>query len=153
MSDELSEIRQLLARYCHRVDRGEPSQVAELFATDATLLPKYDGDYRLEGRAAIQSWYAFYTDNFKSGVRHLKHLIHSIDIDVNGNDAEGVCYLTAYMISKADGKVYQAQGTYFDSFSKQTGQWLFARREINVEFLTECGDAIERLEPLGFDPN
>ena len=153
MSNDLNEIRQLLARYCHRVDRGEPIEVAELFASDAVLLPKYDGDYRLQGREAILSWYTYYNDNFKSGVRHLKHLIHSIDIDVNGNTAEGVCYLTAYMISKADDKAYQAQGTYFDRFSKQDGEWLFAQREINVEFLTECGEAIERLEPLGFNPS
>ncbi|MGR8947655.1 MAG: nuclear transport factor 2 family protein [Gammaproteobacteria bacterium] len=151
MSSDQTAINQLLASYCHRVDRGEPAQVAELFAADAVLLPRYDGNYRVEGREAIQSWYTFYNDNFKSGVRHLKHLIHSVALDIDGDQATGVCYLTAYLISKADGLVYQVQGTYFDKFVKVGGSWLFRQREINVEFMTECGPAIERLEPLGFD--
>ncbi|MEM7469482.1 MAG: nuclear transport factor 2 family protein [Pseudomonadota bacterium] len=147
-----NEITNLLGKYCHLVDRGQPQEVAQLFAEDAVLLPKYDGPYRVEGRDAIQGWYQFYTDNFKVGIRHLKHLIHSIviDVDDSGVKASGMCYLTAYLISNADGMAHQAQGTYFDTYVQQNGEWLFSQREINVEFLTDCGAPVEQLEPLGF---
>ena len=151
MSNDVVEIEQTLTAYCHRVDLGNADEVAELFASDALLLPKYDGEYRVEGRAAVREWYAYYHDNFRAGVKHLKHLIHSVSIEVDGDQATGVCYLTAYLISKEDGMAYQAQGTYFDQFVKIEGAWLIKQREINVEFLTQCGQPIEQLEPLGFE--
>ena len=151
MADDVTKIKQTLADYCHRVDRGTADEVAALFATNALLRPKYDGDYTVEGRDGIREWYAFYHDNFRTGVKHLKHLIHSISIDVNGDRAEGVCYLTAYLISNEDGLVYQVQGTYFDKYVQIRDDWLFQQREINVEFITQCGAPIESLEPLGFE--
>ena len=152
MTTDITQIKQTLAAYCHLVDRGEMAAVADLFAENAVLAPKYDGDYEVNGRAAIKGWYDYYEENFKSGVRHLKHLIHSISIEVDGESATGSCYLTAHLISKADGIAYQAQGTYVDKFIKTDGQWLFKRREIYVEFLTACGTPIEQMEPLGYQP-
>ncbi len=151
MNRDTTKIEQTLAAYCHLVDRGSAEDVAALFAQDALLLPKYDGDYRVEGRDEIREWYAFYHENFRAGVNHLKHLIHSISIKVDGSMAKGSCYLTAYLISKEDGIVYQAQGTYFDEFVQSGEDWLFQKREINVEFITQCGQPIESLEPLGFE--
>ena len=152
MSNDITSIKQTLASYCHLVDRGEPAAVAALFAEDAVLAPYYDGDYEVSGRPAIQGWYEYYEAHFKSGIRHLKHLIHSIAIEVDGNSASGSCYLTAYMISNADGLAYQAQGTYVDQYAKRNDQWLFKRREIYVEFVTACGTPIEHMEPLGYQP-
>ena len=152
MYNDITQIKQTLARYCHLVDQGQPAAVAALFSEDAVLAPKYDGDYEVSGRPAIQGWYEYYEANFKSGIRHLKHLIHSIAIDLDGDGASGSCYLTAYMISKADGLAYQAQGTYVDRYAKSNEQWLFKRREIYVEFVTACGTPIEHMEPLGYQP-
>ena len=150
MSTDITQIKQTLASYCHLVDRGEMGSVAALFTQDAVLAPQYDGDYEVHGRPAILGWYEFYEQYFKSGVRHLKQLIHSIAIEVAGDSATGSCYLTAYMISKADGLAYQAQGTYIDDFVKHSGRWLFKRREINVEFITLSGEPIEQMTPLGY---
>ena len=70
---------------------------------------------------------------------------------MDGDHAKGSCYLTAYLISKEDGIAYQAQGTYFDEYVRFGEDWLFRKREINVEFITQCGQPIESLEPLGFE--
>ena len=150
MSTDYAAIKQTLAAYCHRVDRGTADDVAALFAPDAVLKPYYDGEYDVNGRDAIRSWYAFYHEKLGGSVRHLKHLIHSIAIDLNGDRAASVCYLTAYFIMKEDNVAYQAQGTYNDTLVRVDDVWLFETRRIDVEFVTPLNNVIEAMEPMGF---
>ena len=103
MSGDITAIKQTLATYCHTVDRGTPEEVSMLFAEDAVLRPYYDGKYDVVGRSRIKDWYAYYNEHFASQIRHLKHLIHSMSIELDGNNATSVCYLTAYFISPEDG--------------------------------------------------
>jgi ketosteroid isomerase-like protein len=150
MGNDLAAIKQTLASYCHRVDRGTAEEVAALFARDAILSPYYDGKYDVHGREGIRGWYAFYHQTLGAGVKNLKHLIHSMMIDVDGDAASSVCYLTAYFISKEDNSAYQVQGTYHDTLVREGAQWLFQTRRIEVEFMTPLGAVIERMEPMGF---
>lgn len=150
MADDLADIKQTLANYCHKVDRGTADEVAELFAHDAILSPQYDGDYEVFGRDGIRGWYAFYHQTLRARVKNLKHLIQSVMIDVEGDVASSVCYLTAYYIAKKDNTAYQVQGTYHDTLVRHGGQWLFQTRRIDVEFITPLGAVIDRMEPLGF---
>ena len=150
MSNDVAVIKQTMASYCHCVDRGTADEVAVLFAKDAILNPVFDGGYEVYGRDAIRGWYAFYHQILRASVNHLKHLIHSILIDVDGEAASSVCYLTAYFVSKEDNAAYQVLGTYHDTFVKQDGQWLFQTRRIEVEFMTRLGDVIDRMKPMGF---
>jgi ketosteroid isomerase-like protein len=150
MSNDLAAINQTLASYCHRVDRGTADEVAALFAQDAILSPYYDGRYDVYGRDAIRSWYALYHQTLGASVKHLKHLIHSVMIDIDGDAASSVCYLTAYFIGKENNKAYQVQGTYYDTLIRQGQEWLFQNRRIEVEFLTPLGDVIDRMQPMGF---
>jgi ketosteroid isomerase-like protein len=150
MSNDVTAIKQTLATYCHRVDRGTADEIAALFAEDAILSPRYDGPYDVYGRDAIRSWYAFYHQTLGASVRHLKHLIHSIAIDVDGDAASSVCYLTAYFISKDDNTAYQVQGTYYDTLVRHPERWLFQNRRIEVEFMTPLGAVIDQMQPMGF---
>jgi hypothetical protein len=150
MSDPITEINQLLAAYCHRVDRGTPAEVAALFTAEAVLRPFYDGRYEVRGRQAIESWYAYYEAHFKSGVRHLKHMIMSPLIEVDGARANGVSYLLASAVGIANGEGFMATGTYHDEYIQQDGRWLFAVRQIEVEMMPTPTKAIEQFPPLGF---
>lgn len=153
MSNDVTKIKQVLATYCHRVDRVDPGsavEVAALFARDAVLMPYYDGKYDVHGREGIRGWYAFYHQTLNTKVRSLKHLIHSEMIDVDGDAASSVCYLTAYFISKEDNVAYQAQGTYHDTWVRTNGSWQFQTRRIEVEFITPLGTLINNMEPMGF---
>ncbi len=150
MSNDIAAIKQTMANYCHCVDRGTAEEVAALFAKDAILSPVFDGEYEVYGREGIRGWYAFYHQTLRAGVNHLKHLIHSMSIDVDGEAASSVCYLTAYFVSKEDKAAYQVLGTYHDTFVKQDDQWLFQTRRIEVEFMTKLGDVIDRMQPMGF---
>lgn len=150
MSNELAAIEQTLAAYCHRVDRGTADEVAELFAEDAILMPYYDGKYDVHGREGVRGWYAFYHQRMGATVTDLKHLITAASIDIDGDAASSVCYLTALFTMKEDNVVYQAQGTYFDTLVRFGNAWLFQTRRIEVDYLTRVGEAIDSMAPMGF---
>lgn len=150
MSADLIAIQQLLSAYCHRVDRGDAAEVAALFCPDGVLKPHYDGPYELVGREAVQSWYAFYHENFRAGVRHLKHMITSPLIEVDGDTGTGVAYLLATAVDRNNGQAFMVTGTYYDRYERNSGAWLFAERRIEVEAMTNAGEAIETFPPLNF---
>ena len=150
MSNDLALIKQTLARYCHRVDRGTAAEVAQLFTEDAVLRPYYDGQYECEGRAEIQGWYVHYHEHFRANIRHLKHMITSAMIDVDGDSASCMSYLIATFVSNEDDSGYYVTGTYTDQLVKIGGDWLFKDRTIEVEFMAPQTAAIEEFPPTGY---
>ena len=150
MSNDITMIKQTLAAYCHRVDRGTADEVAALFSQDGILQPYYDGNYECKGRDAVRDWYRFYHEKMGATVTNLKHLITSSEISLRGDQADAVTYLTAYFTSKEDGTAFQAQGTYFDVMTREKDQWLFHTRRIEVEFITPLGKVIAEMAPMGY---
>ena len=150
MSHDIIAIEQLIFAYCHRVDRGTPDEVAALFAPDAVLRPFYDGRYEVRGRDAVRSGYAYYERHFKSTVRHLKHMVMSPFIEVQGERATGVSYLLASALTISSGDAFIATGTYTDEYVHLDGQWLFKMRQIELEMMPTPSKAVERFTPLGF---
>lgn len=150
MPQAVIDISHTLAAYCHRVDRGTPAEVAALFAEDAVLRPFYDGPYECRGRSAIEAWYAHYEAHFKSGVRHLKHMIMSPLIEIDGQSATCVSYLLASAVRNDTGEGFFVTGTYHDELVSRDGRWLFASRQIDVEFMTPTVAVIEQFPPLNF---
>ncbi len=150
MPQDITRIKQLLANYCHRVDRGTPEEVAALFAEDGILRPRFDGPYEVRGRAAVRGWFAHYNQRLRDNTRHLKHMISSIAIDVAGNTATASCYLTVVSVSNADNRASLCFGTYTDRLIKVVDTWLFAERVIDTHFLVHSLDMIEKLPSLGY---
>lgn len=150
MSNDITLIKQLLAAYCHRVDRGTPEEVAALFATDAVLRPRFDGEYVVQGRAAVRDWYAHYNRSLRDNIRHLKHLISSISIEVEGARADACCYFTACFVNDSDGKAGLCFGTYTDVLTRVDGQWMFADRTIETHVVLPGLEAVEQFPSLGY---
>lgn len=150
MSQAIADIKQTLAAYCHRVDRGTPAEVAALFAEDGVLRPFYDGPYECRGRAAVEAWYAYYETHFKQGVRHLKHMITSSLIEVDGDSASSLSYLIASAVRNDSNEAFVVYGTYNDTMTRADGGWLFAARQIDVEYMTPAPTVTETFPPLGF---
>ncbi len=150
MSQEITAIEQLLANYCHRVDRGTAEEVAALYAADAVLRPLFDGDYVVNGRAGIRDWYAHYNRHLRDGLRHLKHMVHSAHIEVDGSRARSVCYFTACFVDAGSGKAGVCFGTYTDRLTLSAGQWLFAERQIETHILLPQLEALEKFPSIGF---
>ena len=150
MSTDIVAIEQLVYTYCHKVDRGTPAEVASLYAVDAVLRPFYDGRYEVRGRAAIESWYAWYEVHFKSTVRHLKHMVMSPMIELDGDRARGSLYLVASAVVIRNGMGFFTTGSYFDDYVRVDGRWLFATRRIELEMSPTPSPAVETVPPLRF---
>ena len=150
MTEDSALIKQTLAAYCHRVDSGTAAEVAELFHQNAVLRPYFDGKYDVNGRAQIRAWYAHYHENFRANVRHLKHSIGAIAIDLDGNAAKSVCHLLASFVRNADEIAYFLTGTYTDELVKEDDAWLFKDRLIVASVIVSQPEFTETFPSLGW---
>jgi hypothetical protein len=133
-TDDIVEIEQLLHRYCFAVDSGTPEEVAALFSESAVLNPVYTGGAPANGRAAILQWYVDYQKGVRAAVDQLRHTVSTSLIEVSGDRATAQCYLTANSVSKTTGKPSWTAGTYKDKLVREGGRWLFAERQIHVQY-------------------
>lgn len=137
MSADVTEIEQLLYRYCFAVDEGRTDDIAAMFAEDAVLMAIYAGDPPVKGRPAIRDWYARYKETVNAGAKFLRHVVSTPAIEVDGDRATAKCYLTADSVSKASGNATWSAGRYEDKLVKQGGRWLFSERQIHVLYATQ----------------
>lgn len=150
MSNDITQIKQTLAEYCHRVDRGSAAEVAALFRPDAVLRPRFDGDYEVRGRARIEAWYAHYHAQLRPAIRHLMHHVGSALVTVQGERAESTCYFIATFVTAADGKAVLVPGRYTDSLVRDGSRWLFGERLIESHFVATLIEVTETFPSLGW---
>lgn len=150
MSNERTAVKQTLAAYCHLVDRGSAVEVAGLFAEDAILKPYFDDEYDVVGRQEVERWYAHYHDNFRANVRHLKHMIMSALIEVDGDIARSSSYLLASFVNNETDEGAFAIGTYTDNLVKVGDMWQFEIRQIDVDCMMPQGKVVEEFPSLDF---
>lgn len=130
------ECERLVTAYCHYVDHGEASRIAELFTDDGVWKSP---EATMSGRAEIERGFATRQANHARMSRHVcnNFLCTVIDADT----AEGVVYLTLFRhdgeegrrVSPLDGQP-QVVGEYRDRFARTPAGWRFARREVWVSF-------------------
>lgn len=133
MPDDLSEIQQVLIRYCHRLDRGSAEEVAQLFAEDGVMRPAYESSEAVRGRETIRQWYEQYISTTRPGLRNLKHIPAAMQVDVDGDRGSIVAYFTAMFVK--DGAFVQIFGTYHDRMVRIGGVWLFAEHRIDTDLV------------------
>jgi len=150
MSTDITSIEQTLAAYCHAVDRGNASDVSALFTENAVLKPYFDGDYDVIGRSAIEGWYSHYHNTFRASIRHLKHMIMSPLINLEGEHAQCSCYLLASAVSNETDEAFFVTGTYSDKLFKVGHVWQFEERQIDVAFMAPQGEVAEQFPSLGY---
>ena len=141
-------IRDLVARYNQYGDHARFEPMIELFAEDAVL--ELDAGERYDGRPAIR---AFFESAADGGVRFLRHLTatHQIDVDSSGSadvsgSAEGRCYFVVLTEKGLD-----HWGSYRDRYRRVDGHWRFASRSIRVDEVTPGGWADTRQQRRASD--
>lgn len=124
-ADEKDAIREVMARYCHALDRGRFNDVAALFAEDGEWTTDYDS---AKGRDAIEAMLTRNVPRKGEGPQR-KHYIANIIIKLAGSNADAV---SDYLIIRESetGLIPVMGGTYFDTFEKRDGVWLFRRKEL-----------------------
>lgn len=129
----------LISEYCHLVDFGNASAIADLFTSDGswtgpgvTMIRQEDIRAGFERREAVAK-------------RQSRHLCTNVLIRVNGDEATGLCYLlnfrhdssTGVAESPAPSSLPKYVGEYRDLFVRTTDGWRFATRRFDLAFLRD----------------
>jgi ketosteroid isomerase-like protein len=120
----------LVSEYCHLVDHGQASKVADLFTDDGFWSSP---ETALNGRAEIERGFGRREQNRR---RMSRHICSNLLIEVlDETTARGVVYLTLYRHDGEEGLPASPVGLpafigeYRDEFQKTAEGWRFKRRE------------------------
>jgi hypothetical protein len=117
------QIQQVLARYCHAIDRCDEEQLKTVYWEDAV-----DNHGVFNGNA----WeFAEFIIPMLQGMRCTMHKISNTLIQLDGDRAAVETYVDAYHLADGeDGKQYDivVGGRYLDRFERRRGEWRIAER-------------------------
>lgn len=123
------EVHQVLIRYAHALDARNWDLLGSCFTKDATT------DYgeiagMNDGRDAIVAT----CRDFLSGLDASHHLIGSVAIDCNGDEATAVCYLQAQHVFKGaqGGDNLLHGGIYRDRLVRTSEGWKVSHRRLEL---------------------
>jgi SnoaL-like domain len=120
------EIKELTARYCWHVQRGEGEAVARLFTRDG-ILDMQGGALGSRAVRGADDLLKFYRDSVNQPAMAVP-FIHNHIIEISGDDAHGTCTIDARF--NRNGESVIAAGWYEDKYRREDGMWRFAERKI-----------------------
>jgi uncharacterized protein (TIGR02246 family) len=113
------EIEANTKRLTEAFNKGDAAAVAEMYATDAKLLPP--NSQIIEGRQNIQ---AFWQSVISLGAK--LQALDTIEVEAHGDTAHELGKYT-FMIPQAGGQSVTDQGKYLVVWKKQGGSWKLVR--------------------------
>ena len=129
-------IRELIDAYAHCADRRDAEGQKALFTVDTHFLVYMNGfgtepTEDLHGRDQLTPVFA--------ALRQYEVTMHfngQSTVTLDGDRATGETYCVAHHVFPSDGerKIMLAYLRYLDAFVKQAGGWLFAERNLYLEF-------------------
>jgi hypothetical protein len=129
-------IRELIDAYAHCADRRDAERQKSLFTADTHFVVYMDGQGTeptqvLEGREALTPVFDA-LNNYQATT----HFNGQSTVALDGDRATGESYCIAHHLFTDDGerKVMVAQLRYHDTFIKIDGGWLFAERNLYVDW-------------------
>ncbi|MHB8381288.1 MAG: nuclear transport factor 2 family protein [Candidatus Binataceae bacterium] len=122
--EDRDRIKELTARYCWHVARGEGEAVAALFTGDGALEVS-DGSFRpVRGGEALLKFYRSAVNQPGLAVPFIQNHI----IEVHGDEARGACGIEARF--SRNGESVTAAGYYEDRYRREQGGWRFVERKL-----------------------
>ncbi|GAA1305386.1 hypothetical protein GCM10009647_023980 [Streptomyces sanglieri] len=134
----------LIIEFVHKLDLGDPGDVAELFVDDG-VWEWAEGDRRIQGRDALRAYFAG-----RPADRLSRRMCTNILVTLTSETtATATTYFTTYRVDGyANGfvpaRIPTQVGHYEDTFLKVNDLWLLRSRSL---FLAFAGPT-ERLEPV-----
>jgi hypothetical protein len=130
-------LRELFDAYAHCADRRDADGQKALFTTDTRFVVFMSGagtdpTYVLDGRESLTPVF----DDLNQ-YEVTTHFNGQSTIQLDGDRATGESYTIAHHVSTTDGqrKIMVASLRYLDTFSKIDGAWLFAERNLIVDWV------------------
>jgi ketosteroid isomerase-like protein len=133
ITEDRLDVMDLVARYAECVDSGDAAGYAALFTSDG-VVEHSAGSVR--GRAEVQAWVeGLVRENRVGKTSRLKHIMGLPVIRGDGDRATARTYVTIPRHMDSGEIVIRLAGTYFDDCVKLNGEWLFAKRRIDLDFV------------------
>jgi ketosteroid isomerase-like protein len=142
MSDAHEQIRNLLGRYCERMDAGNFAGLAELFA--AATLADENGNVFATGADEMRTMWERQTILYDGSPR-TRHITANPVIDVDGDSAQ--CTSSYVVFQGTDGQPLQpiVTGRYADTFARDdAGQWRFTQRRYAIDHVGDLSHHLRR---------
>jgi SnoaL-like domain len=133
--EDIEDIRRLKVRYAEACDGGfDPDEIIALFTDDGV----WDaGEF---GRFVGEEMRSYWQETARMTELAMHYMInHVVDLDANGVDATGRCYLLA--TASRDGVAYWMAVKYEERYRKVDGRWLFAEMRLLPAFMTPFGQS------------
>jgi ketosteroid isomerase-like protein len=142
MSDAHEQVRNLLGRYCERMDAGNFAGLAELFA--AATLADENGNVFATGADEMRTMWERQTIMYDGSPR-TRHITANPVIDVDGDSAQ--CTSSYVVFQGTDGQPLQpiVTGRYADTFARDdAGQWRFTQRRYAIDHVGDLSHHLRR---------
>lgn len=138
-------ITELMDLYGVIHDFGTPEQYADLFTAEGEIAVSRGGRAVIKGREALMGQairdhqkYVRPTGPDGKDEFFMRHIVSNKTVTITGeNTAEGSCFVITLVNDGDNGPAMLSFGRYFDTYAKQDGKWLIARREIVLDFGNE----------------
>ena len=122
-------IRDLVLRYCRAIDRRDYGALEKLYMPDA--IDDHGGMF-----CGPASGFLEWLPDILESMQVTSHMITNHLITVDGDQAEGEVYCTAYHLTD-DNEEIIIGGRYLDKYSCVDGQWFFQHRKIVMDWNQE----------------
>jgi hypothetical protein len=143
-AQDRAEIENLMARYLFAMDWNDFDTYAATFTEDGELdyargVAKGRETIRAEAKRFKESIGQIYVDSSGNPAK-LRHVVAQTVVRVEGDRAWSTAFWYEMANDGPDGTLKMGTfGTYEDELRRVDGAWLFARRQINNEFLKGRG--------------
>lgn len=118
------EIKELVARYAHRIARG--ISVADMYTDDGVFIVRLPGQpvISVSGRESLNRIYSGDAEQSDNSLP----MIHNFILEISGDEAIGVC--SNELRRTENGKSMIGSGYYQDRFRRENGRWKFSSRDM-----------------------
>ncbi len=133
-------VTKLIHTYAERIDAGDFSGVADLFA-DATLSFEGFGD-AVSGREAVERLYVRSTRRYEDGTPKTKHVMTNVMVDVadDGLTAASRSYFTVLQAVPGELALQPViAGRYRHTFEHVGGRWRVATMHVIIDLTGDLG--------------
>jgi hypothetical protein len=120
-------ITEVLHRYCIALDRKDREMGYSVWHPDGTA--KYEGMFEGTGHEFID----FGIGGHETALPVSSHQLTNIVIEVEGDHASSVSYVTAASSMAGTDRVYFIKGQYHDTWSRRDGVWRIAERRFATD--------------------
>jgi SnoaL-like domain len=129
------EVRNLLGRYCERLDAGDFDGVGDLFATGR--LTTEDGAVLATGATEVAEFYRRGT-RLHEGTPRTKHLVVDTVLEPGSEESSLVARSSYLVLQAVDGRLPLQPiiaGRYLDTFHQSDEGWTWVERRFAVDLL------------------